>query len=108
MKPGGSSYGKKMGFGRLPLLGVTRIGSFTYADRPITDQHEYSQAATRLLQARGGQPVGTSKFVCEDVTRTIGYATAAGIRNRTQCKFRLLIRDGNLRFEDLCCWKMSY
>ena len=78
----------------LETLGVTRIGSFAYSDHPITDTHEYSQAATNLIRARGGETLGTSKFESEDVTRTIGYATAAGIRKKTKCRFRLLIRDG--------------
>jgi hypothetical protein len=29
----------------LETLGVTRIGSFTHAEEPITDQHDYSRAA---------------------------------------------------------------
>ena len=33
----------------LETLGVTRIGSFAYAEEPITDQHDYSKAA---IQAR--------------------------------------------------------
>jgi hypothetical protein len=78
----------------LETLGLTRIGSFAYAEKPITDTHDYSRAATQLVQARGGGPLGTSQFVGEDVTRTIGYATAAGIEKQTRCKFRLLIRDG--------------
>ena len=78
----------------LETLGVTRIGSFAYSDHPITDTHEYSQAATNLIRARGGETLGTSKFESEDVTRTIGYATAAGIRKKTKCRFRLLVRDG--------------
>jgi hypothetical protein len=78
----------------LETLGVTRIGSFAYADKPITGTHAYSQAATRLVRNRGGETLGISKFDCEDVTRKIGYATAAGINNDTPCRFRLLIRDG--------------
>jgi hypothetical protein len=78
----------------LETLGVARIGAVAYADEPITDTHAYSQAATRLVRNRGGETLGTSKFVCEDITRTIGDATAAGIKNKTPCRFRLLIRDG--------------
>lgn len=78
----------------LETLGVTRVGSFAYAAKPVTDRHEYSRAASELLRNRGGETLGTSRFDCEDVTRTIGYATAAGIRKKTKSKFRLLIRDG--------------
>ena len=94
----------------LETLGVTRIGSFAYAEEPITDQHVYARAATQLVQARSGEPLGTSQFVCEDVTRTIGYATAAGIKKKTKCRFRLLIRDGILEcyLDDLLVQTYAY
>ncbi|MFZ5830155.1 MAG: hypothetical protein ACOY3P_08705 [Planctomycetota bacterium] len=94
----------------LETLGITRIGSFAYAEEPITDHHDYSQAATQLVQARSGDLLGTSKFVDEDVTRTIGYATAGGIKKKTKCKFRFLIRDGILEcyLDDLLVQTYAY
>jgi hypothetical protein len=73
-------------------LGVTRTGSLTYADHPITDEDIYANAGSGLVLSRSGELQGTCRFVCEDTVGPFGHAAYCGIRHGQEHAFRLIAR----------------
>ncbi|TVQ18854.1 MAG: hypothetical protein EA382_17210 [Spirochaetaceae bacterium] len=92
---GGPAAGAAAGGGYaivMETLGVTRGGTWRYADRRITDRDVYAVAGNWLVNHRSGALHGLSEFVQDDQVGPFGHASYCGVRHARPHGVRLIVR----------------
>ncbi len=76
----------------METLGVTRGGTWRYADNRITDRDVYAVAGNWLVNHRSGELRGLSEFEQDDQVGPFGHASYCGVRHAQTHGVRLIVR----------------